>query len=98
MESQILRLHSLLSEAFGAATSKYSEVQAALAAARAELKAAQAAADLAKSRLMLQTVRNLERDAARAENRAACARGDLIRFENKYGLNKRPTRRRYRIH
>lgn len=98
MESDIVRLHSLLSAAFGAANTKYAEAQAALAAAKAELKAAQAAADFGRSRIILQTVRNLERDAARAETRAACARGDLIRFENKYGLNKRPTRRRYRVH
>ncbi|HEX6956811.1 MAG TPA: hypothetical protein VF194_02410 [Ferrovibrio sp.] len=97
MAGDICRLHALLVEACKAATEKYDNAQKAVSKAKAELKAARAAGDLMKTKFLLEMLRDLEREAARAESRLTCARGDLYRFENMYRLNKRPGwRRSYR--
>lgn len=97
MQDDIARLHTKLSENLGAAQEQHRQAMAAIAAAKAELQQAKAMADLTRSRELLQGLRNLERAAAWAESRMVCARGDLMRFENKYRINRRPApRRRYR--
>lgn len=95
MAGDICRLHALLLEACKTATEKYENAQKAVAKAKAELKTARAAGDLIKTRLVTEMLRDLEREAARAESRLTCSRGDLYRFENMYRLNKRPGWRRH---
>ena len=94
MDANIERLHSHLINALSAAQEQYKMAQAAVAAAKAELKAAQAAGDLTQTRLLYQSLRNVERSAAHSEARVMCARGDLMRFENLYRLNRNAARRR----